>query len=161
LRAGHPVASALDLLTQEMTDPIGSEFGIVTDEVAYGADLRDALQNMADRCDLDDLRMFVVSLSVQNETGGNLAEILENLSQVIRERASMVLMVRALSSEGRMTATILTALPVMAFVALFLLNPPFYLQVAGDRAFSIGFGCLIGLYLIGFFIIRRLVNIKV
>ena len=161
LRAGHPVASALDLLTQEMTDPIGSEFGIVTDEVAYGAELRDALQNMAERCDLDDLRMFVVSLSVQNETGGNLAEILENLSQVIRERASMMLMVRALSSEGRMTATILTALPVMAFVALFLLNPPFYLQVAGDRAFSIGFGCLIGLYLIGFFIIRRLVNIKV
>jgi tight adherence protein B len=132
LRAGHPVASALDLLTQEMTDPIGSEFGIVTDEVAYGAELRDALQNMADRCDLDDLRMFVVSLSV-----------------------------RALSSEGRMTGTILTALPVMAFVALFLLNPPFYLQVAGDPAFSIGFGCLIGLYLIGFFIIRRLINIKV
>lgn len=161
LRAGHPVAAALDLLTQEMTDPIGSEFGIVTDEVAYGADLRDALQNMADRCDLDDLRMFVVSLSVQNETGGNLAEILENLSKVIRDRASMVLMVRALSSEGRMTATILTALPVLAFVALFLLNPPFYLQVAGDPAFSIGFGCLIGLYLIGFVIIRRLVNIKV
>ncbi|MGN6817677.1 MAG: type II secretion system F family protein [Sphingomonas sp.] len=161
LRAGHPVAAALDLLTQEMADPIGSEFGIVTDEVAYGADLRDALQNMADRCDLDDLRMFVVSLSVQNETGGNLAEILENLSKVIRDRASMVLMVRALSSEGRMTATILTALPILAFVALFLLNPIFYLQVAGDPAFSLGFGCLIGLYLIGYVSIRRLVNIKV
>lgn len=161
LRAGHPVGAALDLLTQEMTDPIGSEFGIVTDEVAYGADLRDALQNMADRCDLEDVRMFVVSLSVQNETGGNLAEILENLSKVIRDRASMVLMVRALSSEGRMTATILTALPVMAFVALFLLNPPFYLQVASDPAFSLGFGCLIALYLIGFTIIRRMVNIKV
>jgi len=161
LRAGHPVAAALDLLTQEMTDPIGSEFGIVTDEVAYGADLRDALQNMADRCDLEDLRMFVVSLSVQNETGGNLAEILENLSKVIRDRASMVMMVRALSSEGRMTATILTALPVAAFVALFLLNPPFYLQVAGDPAFSFGFGCLIALYLFGFVTIRRMVNIKV
>lgn len=161
LRAGHPVGAALDLLTQEMADPIGSEFGIVTDEVAYGADLRDALQNMADRCDLEDVRMFVVSLSVQNETGGNLAEILENLSKVIRDRASMVMMVRALSSEGRMTATILTALPVMAFVALFLLNPPFYLQVAGDPAFSLGFGSLIALYLIGFTIIRRMVNIKV
>lgn len=161
LRAGHPVASALDLLTQEMTDPIGSEFGIVTDEVAYGADLRDALQGMADRCDLDDVRMFVVSLSVQNETGGNLAEILENLSKVIRDRASMVMMVRALSSEGRMTATILTALPVTAFIALFLLNPPFYLQVASDPAFSFGFGCLIALYLIGFVTIRRMVNIKV
>jgi tight adherence protein B len=161
LRAGHPVAAALDLLTHEMSDPIGSEFGIVTDEVAYGADLRDALHNMANRCDLDDLRMFVVSLSVQSETGGNLAEILENLSKVIRDRASMVLMVRALSSEGRMTATILTALPVMAFVALFLLNPPFYLQVANDPAFSVGFGCLIALYTVGFVIIRRLVNLKV
>ncbi|WP_025559970.1 type II secretion system F family protein [Sphingomonas sp. UNC305MFCol5.2] len=161
LRAGHPVAAALDLLTQEMSDPIGSEFGIVTDEVAYGADLRDALHSMANRCDLDDLRMFVVSLSVQSETGGNLAEILENLSRVIRDRASMVLMVRALSSEGRMTATILTALPVLAFVALFLLNPPFYLQVANDPAFSVGFGCLIVLYAVGFVIIRRLVNLKV
>ena len=161
LRAGHPVSSALDLLTQEMADPIGSEFGVVTDEVTYGADLRDALQNMAERCDLDDLRMFVVSLSVQNETGGNLAEILENLSRVIRERASMVLMVRALSSEGRMTATLLTALPVLAFVALFLLNPPFYLDVAADPAFAIGFGCLLALYTVGFVIIRRLVDLKV
>ena len=75
--------------------------------------------------------------------------------------AGMVLMVRALSSEGRMTATILTALPVLAFVALFLLNPPFYLQVANDPAFSVGFGCLIVLYAVGFVIIRRLVNLKV
>ena len=80
LRAGHPIAAALDLLTVEMPDPIGSQFGIVVDEVTYGADLRDALQAMAERWDLDDMRMFVVSLSVQNETGGNLAEILENLS---------------------------------------------------------------------------------
>ena len=161
LRAGHPVAAALDLLTEEMTDPIGSEFGLVVDEVTYGADLRDALQNMAERCNLDDLRMFVVSLSVQNETGGNLAEILENLSKVIRERASMVLMVRALSSEGRMTGTLLTLLPVGAFVALFLLNPPFYLEVANDPAFVIGFGCLIALYAVGFFAIRRLIDLKV
>ena len=81
LRAGHPIAAALDLLTVEMPDPIGSQFGIVVDEVTYGADLRDALTAMADRWDLDDMRMFVVSLSVQSETGGNLAEILENLSQ--------------------------------------------------------------------------------
>ncbi len=80
LRAGHPIAAALDLLTVEMPDPIGSQFGIVVDEVTYGADLRDALSAMADRWDLDDMRMFVVSLSVQSETGGNLAEILENLS---------------------------------------------------------------------------------
>jgi tight adherence protein B len=89
LRAGHPIAAALDLLTVEMPDPVGSQFGIAVDEVTYGAELRDALSNMADRWDLEDMRMFVVSLSVQSETGGNLAEILENLSKVIRERQSM------------------------------------------------------------------------
>ena len=161
LRAGHPVSSALDLLTQEMADPIGSEFGIVTDEVAYGADLRDALQNMADRWGIEDIHMFVVSLSVQTETGGNLAEILENLAGVIRERASMMLKVRSLSSEGRMTAVILTALPVLAFVGLFLLNPGFYLDVAKDPAFLPGYAILVTLYALGFFWIRRLVDLKV
>lgn len=161
LRAGHPVASALDLLTREMSDPIGSEFGLAADEVTYGADLRDALHNMAERCDLDDMRMFVVSLAIQNETGGNLAEILENLSKVIRERASMAMMVRALSSEGRMTGTILTVLPLLAFTVLFLLNPAFYLDVAGDPAFLTGFAGLIVLYFVGFFTIRRMVDLKV
>lgn len=161
LRAGHPIASALDLLTVEMPDPIGSQFGIVVDEVTYGADLRDALTAMADRWDLDDMRMFVVSLSVQNETGGNLAEILENLSRVIRERASMMLKVRALSSEGRMTATMLTALPVVAFVLLFLSSPSFYLDVADDPMFVPGYAILIILYGIGFYTIRRMIDLKV
>ena len=161
LRAGHPIAAALDLLTVEMPDPIGSQFGIVVDEVTYGADLRDALSAMADRWDLDDMRMFVVSLSVQNETGGNLAEILENLSQVIRERASMMRKVRALSSEGRMTATMLTALPVLAFTLLFIGNPKFYLDVADDPAFLPGYVVLLTLYAIGFFTIRRMVDLKV
>ena len=161
LRAGHPIAAALDLLTVEMADPIGSQFGIVVDEVTYGADLRDALSAMADRWDLDDMRMFVVSLSVQNETGGNLAEILENLSQVIRERASMMRKVRALSSEGRMTATMLTALPVLAFTLLFLGNPKFYLDVADDPAFLPGYVVLLTLYAIGFFTIRRMIDLKV
>jgi len=161
LRAGHPVSAALNLLTEEMSDPIGSEFGLIVDEVTYGAELRDALQGLADRWRLDDIQMFVVSLSVQNETGGNLAEILENLSGVIRERASMLMKVRALSSEGRMTAVILTALPVLAFVGLFLVNPAFYLDVAHERAFIIGFGFLIGLYAFGFYTIRRMIDLKV
>jgi tight adherence protein B len=161
LRAGHPIAAALDLLTVEMPDPIGSQFGIVVDEVTYGADLRDALTAMADRWDLDDMRMFVVSLAVQNETGGNLAEILENLSQVIRERASMMLKVRALSSEGRMTAAMLTALPVVAFTILFIGNPSFYLDVADDPAFLPGYVALLVLYLIGFVSIRRMIDLKV
>lgn len=161
LRSGHPIASALDLLTKEMEDPLGTEFGLVVDEVSYGADLRDALQNMADRWGIDDIQMFVVSLSVQNETGGNLAEILANLSTVIRERHSMYMKVRALSSEGRMTALILTALPVLAFSALFLSNPAFYLDVAQDPIFPVGFIGLIVLYAVGFITIRRMIDLKV
>jgi tight adherence protein B len=161
LRAGHPIAAALDLLTVEMADPIGTQFGMAVDEVTYGADLRDALQNMAERWELDDMRMFVVSLSVQNETGGNLAEILENLSQVIRERQSMFLKVRALSSEGRMTATMLTVLPIFTFVVLFLFNPGFFLDVANDPWFIPGFMMLFALYVIGFMTIRKMVDLKV
>lgn len=161
LRSGHPIASALDLLTKEMEDPLGTEFGIVVDEVSYGADMRDALQNMADRWGIDDIQMFVVSLSVQNETGGNLAEILANLSTVIRDRHSMYMKVRALSSEGRMTALILTALPILAFSALFLSNPAFYMDVSQDPIFPIGFIGLIIVYIIGFVAIRRMIDLKV
>ena len=161
LRAGHPIAAALDLLTVEMPDPIGTQFGLVVDEVTYGAELRDALQTMAERWDLDDMRMFVVSLSVQNETGGNLAEILENLSKVIRERQAMFMKVRALSSEGRMTAVMLTVLPIFTFTLLFIANPSFFLDVANDPWFVPGFVFLLLLYLTGFFTIRKMVDLKV
>jgi tight adherence protein B len=161
LRSGHPVAAAIELLTHEMEDPIGSEFGLVSDEVAYGADLTEAIYDMAERWDLDDMRMFVVSLSVQMETGGNLAEILENLSDVIRQRASLYLKVRALSSEGRMTGWMLTVLPVITFVGMFMVNPRFYLDVARDPIFMFGFPSLMILYFIGVFWIRNLVNLKV
>lgn len=161
LRSGHPIASAIELLTKEMEDPIGSEFGLVSDEIAYGSELTDALDAMAERWDLEDIRMFVVSLSVQLETGGNLAEILENLSSVIRARASLFLKVRALSSEGRMTGWILTVLPVLTFVGMFLVNPRFYLDVAGDSIFMFGFPTLMFVYFIGVMWIRKLVDIKV
>lgn len=161
LRSGHPVASAIELLTKEMDDPIGSEFGLVSDEISYGAELTDALDAMADRWDLEDIRMFVVSLSVQIETGGNLAEILENLADVIRARASLYLKVRALSSEGRMTGWILSVLPVVTFIGMFMVNPKFYLDVARDSIFLIGLPSLIALYCLGVFWIRKLVDIKV
>jgi tight adherence protein B len=161
LRSGHPVASAIELLTHEMDDPIGSEFGLVSDEIAYGADLTDAVADMAERWDLDDMRMFVVSLTVQMETGGNLAEILENLSDVIRQRASLFLKVRALSSEGRMTGWMLTVLPIVTFVGMFSVNPGFYLNVAKDPIFVIGFPGLLVVYFIGVFWIRNLVDLKV
>lgn len=161
LRSGHPVSSAIELVTREMSDPIGSQFGLVFDEVSYGADLTEALDDLAERWDMDDIRMFVVSLSIQNETGGNLAEILSNLSYVIRERASLYLKVRALSSEGRMTGWLLVALPIFTFVSLFLMNPAFYLGVAEDPIFFFGFPLMIVWYLIGVYAIRRMIDLKV
>ena len=161
LRAGHPIAAALDLLTVEMPDPIGSQFGLAVDEVTYGAELRDALQDMAERWDSDDMRMFVVSLSIQNETGGNLAEILENLSRVVRERHTMYMKVRALSSEGRMTGWMLSILPIFSFLLLFSMSPRFFLDVANDPWFVPGF-VLIGInYIIGVLIIRKMIDLKV
>lgn len=161
LRAGHPIAAALELLTVEMPDPIGSQFGLAVDEVTYGAELRDALQDMAERWDSDDMRMFVVSLSIQNETGGNLAEILENLSRVVRERHAMYLKVRALSSEGRMTGWMLSILPIFSFLLLFSMSPRFFLDVANDPWFVPGF-VLIGInYVIGVLIIRKMIDLKV
>jgi tight adherence protein B len=161
LRAGHPIASAIFLITEEMGDPIGSEFGLVSDEVSYGAELTDALLAMADRWNLEDMRMFVVAVSVQSETGGNLAEILENLSNVIWARASMYMKVRALSSEGRMTAWMLTVLPILTFVSTFAVSPAFYFDVAQDPIFLVGFPSLLLLYVIGVYIIRRMVDLKV
>ncbi len=161
LRAGHPVASAIDLLTNEMEDPLGSEMGLVADEVAYGANLTDALSALAERWDMDDIRMFVVSLSLQQETGGNLAEILGNLAAVIRDRASMYMKVRALSSEGRMSGWMLTALPVLTLLSMFLVSPRFYLEVATDPIFIYGFGTLIVMYFIGVLMIRRMIDLKV
>jgi tight adherence protein B len=161
LRAGHPIAAALELLTVEMPDPIGSQFGLAVDEVTYGAELRDALQDMAERWDSDDMRMFVVSLSIQNETGGNLAEILENLSRVGRERHTMYMKVRALSSEGRMTGWMLSILPIFSFLLLFSMSPRFFLDVANDPWFVPGF-VLIGInYIIGVLIIRKMIDLKV
>ena len=161
LRSGHPIASAIDLLTKEMEDPIGSEFGLISDEVAYGADLIGALEHMAERWDLEDMKMFVVSLSVQSQTGGNLAEILDNISKVIRERHQMFMKVKALSSEGRMTAWMLTVLPIFAFVTIFAGTPSYYLDQSGDPIFIYGSIILGVMYFLGVYIIRRLVDLKV
>ncbi len=161
LRAGHPVSAALDLLTSEMADPCGSEFGIVIDEVNYGLELREALSNLSDRVGSQDVQMFVVCVAIQNETGGNLAEILEGLTKVIRERMSMVMKVKALASEGKMTGTMLSILPLFTFTIVFSSSPKFYLDVADDPWFMPGVIGILGLYLCGVMTIRKMVDLKV
>ena len=161
LRAGHPVTSALELLVSEVPDPIGSEFGIVVAEMNYGYDLRGALTNLAARVRTQDIQMFVVSVSIQAETGGSLADILDGLSRVIRERASMALKVRALSSEGKMTGTVLSLLPVATFCFVFGSQPSFYLDVIDDPWFMPGFMVVGVWYALGVIILNKLTKIKI
>lgn len=161
LRAGHPVTSALDLLVEEMPDPIGSEFAMVIAEVSYGYDLRDALNNLAKRVQTTDVQMFTVCVAIQAETGGNLADILDGLSRVIRERNGMVLKVRALASEGKMTAIVLSVLPVLTFAFVFVTQPSFFLDVADDRWFMPGLIGIFAWYTTGIVMIRKMVDLKV
>lgn len=161
LRAGYPITSALELVVNELPDPLSSELGLVLAEMNYGYALRDALTNLAKRVQTADVDMFVVSVSIQTETGGSLADILDGLSRVIRERAGMVLKVRALASEGKMTGALLTAMPVLTFVSVFSSNPNFYLDVADDRWFLPGVLGVCFMYTLGVVIMRRLIAIKV
>ena len=107
LRSGHPVPVAISMVAREMPDPIGSEFGIVADEITYGADLETGMRNLYFRIGQEDLPLFVTAVAIQSSTGGNLSEILQNLSAVIRQRFKMRRKIRALAAEGRASALIL------------------------------------------------------
>jgi tight adherence protein B len=160
LKAGHPVVSAVNLVTQEMPDPIGTEFGIVMDETTYGGEFKDALRSLATRTGSKDIAFFSVSVAIQAETGGNLAEILGSLAAVIRGRATLSKRIRSLSSEGRMSAMILSLLPIICVSIVSAFNPEFYTNKFSDPAFWPIVGCILFLYLLGQLMIRRIVKFK-
>jgi tight adherence protein B len=126
LKAGHPVPVAIAMVAREMPDPIGTEFGLVADEVTYGSDLVSALNAMYERVGHEDLPLFVTAVSIQSSSGGNLREILDGLSTLIRERGKLRRKVRSISTEGRMSAYILTAIPVLLMTGMMVLMPQFY-----------------------------------
>ncbi|RUX41490.1 type II secretion system F family protein, partial [Mesorhizobium sp. M4A.F.Ca.ET.050.02.1.1] len=132
LKAGHPVPVAISMVAREMPDPIGTEFGVIADEVTYGSDLVSALNSLFDRVGHEDLPLFVTAVSIQNSSGGNLREILDGLSSTIRERGKLRRKVRAISTEGRMSAYILTAVPALLFAAIMVMMPQFYKSVWGE-----------------------------
>lgn len=161
LRAGHPTPIAMTMVAREMTDPVGSEFGIVIDEITYGADLESALRNLFFRVGTDDLPLFVTAVAIQGSTGGNLGEILENLSRVIRERFKMRRKIRALAAEGRASALILSSLPIGMFAVIQFAVPTFYGSVWDQSITKVALvaaGCWMG---VGNYIMYRLVNFKV
>ena len=160
IRAGHPVVSAVQLAADEMGDPIGSEFGLIVDETTYGLEFKDALQNFAERTGSPDAHFFAVSVGIQSETGGNLGEMLEGLAEVIRGRISLAKKVKALASEGRMSAYILSALPAFVIGFLLLIAPAFYTSKIGDPVFWPTVAVVIMLYIAGWIMIQRIVNFK-
>lgn len=164
LQAGHPVASAMGLVTKEMRDPIGTEFGIAVDEMTYGLDLRDALENLGRRVDHEaaqDFQYVLVSINIQHDTGGNLAETLSGLSRVIRERFQMFKKIRVLSAEGRLSAKILAGLPPLFVLFMITSKPAFYTEVIEDPLFWPIVGVAILLQIIGMYIMHKLVNFRV
>jgi tight adherence protein B len=161
LRAGHPVPVAIAMVARELRDPIGGEFGIVTDEITYGADLETAMRNLYFRVGTDDLPLFVTAVAIQSSTGGNLGEILENLSAVIRQRFKMRRKIRALSAEGRASALILSSLPIGMFAIIHFLVPSFYASVWDQDLTKIGLALAGGWMSVGNFIMYRLVNFRV
>jgi len=161
LQAGHPAAVALEMVSKEMPDPIGSEFGLAMDEINYGLERNVALNNMAERFPNGDLRFFNSALEVQRETGGNLVHVLNNLSSVIRERRAMRKKVWALSSEGRFTALIVGLLPIGLVLIISTLSPTYYTENADDPAFLIGMCFPVVFYFLGMYTIWKMINIRI
>ncbi|WP_214474170.1 type II secretion system F family protein [Mesorhizobium sp. dw_380] len=132
LRAGHPATVAIGLVGREMADPLGTEFGIVADEITFGLSIEQAVRKLSERVGFEGLHLLSVSLSIQSKTGGNLTEILANLSSVLRERQKLGLKIRALSAEGRVSAWIISVFPVVMFLILMLISPSYYGKVWGS-----------------------------
>ena len=161
LRAGHPFRVALGLVAREMADPIGTEFGILLDEITFGLDQQLAVDHLYKRVGQDDLSLVSTAINIQGQTGGNLGEVLQRLSRMLRSRAKLQLKVRALTSEGRLSGVLLTVLPFVFFVMINLLDPDYYTVLKGHPVTTPAVVVGLLLLLVGNIIIRRMVNFKV
>lgn len=161
LRAGHPVPTAIGLVANEMPDPVGSEFGLVYDEMTYGKDLREALDDLAKRVPVSDLLYMVLAVRIQYGTGGNLAEVLGALGRLIRERSRLVSKIRALSAEGRASALVLSLLPLAVVGLVLLLSPDYYNDVADHPGFHKAMGTAAALVVGGILVMRKMVNFRI
>jgi tight adherence protein B len=160
LRAGHALPTGLGMVADELKAPVGTEFRILYDEQNFGLTLPDALRNFARRIPVLDARFFVTAVLTQRETGGNLAEVLDNLGSVIRDRFKVKRQVLVLSAHGRITGFILSCLPPCLALATFVINPRHLGTLMGD---PIGQKMIVGaivLQVVGTLIIRKLVNIE-
>ena len=161
LRAGHPVPVAVGLVAQELPDPIGTEFGIAADEITYGADVETAMRNLYFRVGQEDLPLFVTAVAIQGSTGGNLSEILSNLSSVIRLRFKMRRKIRALAAEGKFSAIFLSGLPVAVFCLINVMTPDFYGSIIQYDATRWGLGLAAAWMLAGNVVMYKMCNFRI
>jgi tight adherence protein B len=161
VRAGHAFTTALEMITDEVAEPVASEFRQLYEEQKFGMPVRDALINLTERMPLVDLKFFVTAVMLQRETGGNLAEILDNLSYVIRERFKIQRQVRVYTAQGRLTMALLMGMPPIIITVMLVLNPAFIRPLFSD---PIGHTLLVAgitLQTIGYFVIRKIIRIQV
>ncbi len=161
LRVGHPFTSAVQIVASEVQDPLSSEMGIIADESAYGRDVGDALKEMAERLDMQDLRFLAVAVNIQQTSGGNLAEILAGLAKVIRARFRLFRRVKAITAEAKWSGKFLSGFPIMALIVINIGDPNYYDEVR-DHALFIPACFAVGIFLaLNLFVMRILTDIKV
>ncbi len=161
LRVGHPFSSAIAIVSKELKDPLATEFGIIADESTYGRDVGEALKHMAERLDMQDLRFLAVAVTIQQQAGGNLAEILEGLAKVIRARFRLFRRVKAITAEAQWSGKFLSGFPVGALIFIQVAKPDYYDEVL-DHPWFIPACFIVGIMLVANMIVMRwLVNIKV
>jgi len=161
LRVGHPINAAVSIVAREMPDPIGTEFGLIADEATYGMPVNDALDRMAGRVPVPDLRFLAIAINIQAQSGGNLAEILDGLSKVIRSRFKLFRKVKAITAEARWSGWFLSVFPVIALLGVQVVDPEYYDRVSDHELFLPGAIVTFVLLLANVVFMRVLVNIKV
>lgn len=161
LRVGHPFSSAVQIVAKEVQDPLASEMGVIADESAYGRDVGEALKDMAQRLDNQDLRFLAVAVTIQQQSGGNLAEILAGLAQVIRARFRLFRRVKAITAEAQWSGKFLSGFPIFALIAINLGDPDYYDPVLDHPYFIPACFVVAGFLGINLIVMKILVNIKV
>lgn len=161
LRVGHPFSSAITIVSKEIKDPLATEFGIIADESTYGRDIGDALKHMAERLDMQDLRFLAVAVAIQQQAGGNLAEILDGLAKVIRARFRLFRRVKAITAEAQWSGKFLSGFPLACLIFIQVAKPDYYDEVL-DHPWFIPACFIVGIMLtLNMIVMRILTNIKV
>lgn len=161
LRVGHPMTAAIGIVAKEMPDPLGTEFGLIADEATYGMSVTDAIDRMAARVPVGDLRFLAIAINIQATSGGNLAEILEGLSRVIRARFKLFRKVRAITAEARWSGWFLSVFPIIALLLVQVVQPDYYDRVSDHPLFLPGAIVTFIMLVVNIIFMRWLVNIKV